>query len=154
MDGRQETDQDGHNAGSAPQAVPREPADVLLQDLPPVGRAEEALAEAGAHPRLVNSPDPAEPPRSLRRVKFDGIVAKAAMQGKIVQEFPAKLRSTLRSRAAAVHELGRCSWNVPRELHAVMKHPHHLQRRCVPQAKHEKVSRCCDSGGCRVAAPS
>jgi hypothetical protein len=116
--------------------------------------AEEALAEAGAHPRLVNSPDPAEPPRSLRRVKFDGIVAKAAMQGKIVQEFPATLRSTLRSRAAAVHQLGRCSWNVPRELHAVMKYPHHLQRRFVPQAKHEKVSRCCDSGGCRVAAPS
>lgn len=75
--------------------------DRTLASLPVVAEAihgaEEALAEAGAHPILVNVPDPAEPPRSLRRVKFDGIIAKAAMQGKILQEISPKLRTALES---------------------------------------------------------
>jgi len=75
--------------------------DRTLASLPVVAEAihgaEEALAEAGAQPMLVDVPDPAEPPRSLRRVKFDGMIAKAAMQGRIMQEVSPKLRATLRS---------------------------------------------------------
>ena len=44
--------------------------DRALASLPVVAEAihgaEEALAEAGAHPVLIDVPDPAEPPRSLR----------------------------------------------------------------------------------------
>ena len=73
--------------------------DRTLAGLPVVAEAihgaEEALAEAGAHPIIVNVPDPAEPPRSLRRVKFDGILAKAAMQGNVTRTFAQRLRHTL-----------------------------------------------------------
>ena len=75
--------------------------DRTLASLPVVAEAihgaEEALAEAGAHPILVNAPDPAEAPRALRRLKFDGMVAKAAMQGRIMEQFSPKLRGSLRS---------------------------------------------------------
>jgi LacI family transcriptional regulator len=73
--------------------------DRTLAALPVVAEAihgaEEALAEAGAHPIIVNVPDPAEPPRSLRRVKFDGVLAKAAMQGDVARTFTQRLRQTL-----------------------------------------------------------
>ena len=74
--------------------------DRALASLPVVAEAihgaEEALAEAGAHPVLIDVPDPAEPPRSLRRAMFDGIVAKAALQGRIMDTMTPKLRSALR----------------------------------------------------------
>jgi DNA-binding LacI/PurR family transcriptional regulator len=73
--------------------------DRTLASLPVVAEAihgaEEALAEAGAHPIIINVPDPAEPPRSLRRVKFDGVLAKAAMQGNVARTFTHRLRLTL-----------------------------------------------------------
>jgi MFS family permease len=73
--------------------------DRTLASLPVVAEAihgaEEALAEAGAHPILVNMADPAEPPRSLRRVKFDGMLAKAALQGRIMEALGPRLRATL-----------------------------------------------------------
>ena len=73
--------------------------DRALASLPVVAEAihgaEEALAEAGAHPMLVSMADPAEPPRSLRRVKFDGILAKAALQGRIMEAIGSRLRTTL-----------------------------------------------------------
>ena len=74
--------------------------DRALASLPVVAEAihgaEEALAEAGAHPVLIDVPDPAEPPRSLRRMMFDGIIAKAALQGQIVEQMTPKLRTALR----------------------------------------------------------
>ena len=74
--------------------------DRTLASLPVVAEAihgaEEALAEAGAHPILVNVPHPAEPPTSLRRVKFDGILAKAAMQGDLVRSMMPRIMGTLR----------------------------------------------------------
>ena len=73
--------------------------DRTLASLPVVAEAihgaEEALAEAGAHPILVSMADPAEPPRSLRRVKFDGMLAKAALQGRIMEALGHRLRATL-----------------------------------------------------------
>ena len=73
--------------------------DRTLASLPVVAEAihgaEDALAEAGAHPMLVSMADPAEPPRSLRRVKFDGILAKAALQGRIMAAIGNRLRATL-----------------------------------------------------------
>jgi LacI family transcriptional regulator len=84
--------------------------DRTLAGLPVVAEAihgaEEALADAGAHPIIVNVPDPAEPPRSLRRVKFDGILAKAAMQGNVARTFTRRLRRTL-GEAPLVWLLGR-----------------------------------------------
>jgi len=84
--------------------------DRTLAGLPVVAEAihgaEEALAEAGAHPIIVNVPDPAEPPRSLRRVKFDGVLAKAAMQGNVARTFTYRLRLTL-GEAPLVWMLGR-----------------------------------------------
>jgi len=84
--------------------------DRTLAGYPAVGEAihgaEEALAEAGAHPVLVNVPDPSEPPRSLRRTRFDGIIAKAALQGDIVSALGSKLRGVLESNAL-VWMLGR-----------------------------------------------
>jgi DNA-binding LacI/PurR family transcriptional regulator len=84
--------------------------DRTLAGLPVVAEAihgaEEALAEAGAHPIIVNVPDPAEPPRSLRRVKFDGVLAKAAMQGHVARTFTSRLRRTL-GEAPLVWMLGR-----------------------------------------------
>lgn len=75
--------------------------DRALAGLPVVAEAihgaEEALAEAGAHPVLIDVPDPAEPPRALRRTMFDGIVAKAALEGRIVQTMTPKLRTALRT---------------------------------------------------------
>lgn len=74
--------------------------DRTLASLPVVAEAihgaEEALAEAGAHPILVNVPHPAEPPTSLRRVKFDGILAKAALQGDLVRAVMPRIVGTLR----------------------------------------------------------
>ena len=74
--------------------------DRTLASLPVVAEAihgaEEALAEAGAHPILINVPHPAEPPASLRRVKFDGILAKAAMQGDLVRAVMPRIMGTLR----------------------------------------------------------
>jgi LacI family transcriptional regulator len=74
--------------------------DRTLASLPVVAEAihgaEEALAEAGAHPILVNVPHPAEPPTSLRRVKFDGILAKAALQGDVVEAMMPRIVGTLR----------------------------------------------------------
>lgn len=74
--------------------------DRTLASLPVVAEAihgaEEALAEAGAHPILVNMPHPAEPPTSLRRVKFDGILAKAALQGDLVSAMMPRITATLR----------------------------------------------------------
>ncbi len=73
--------------------------DRTLAGLPVVAEAihgaEEALAEAGAHPIIVNVPDPREPPRSLRRVRFDGVLAKAAMKGNVTRTFNARLGMTL-----------------------------------------------------------
>lgn len=73
--------------------------DRTLASLPVVAEAihgaEQALAEAGAHPMLVNMADPTEPPRSLRRLKFDGILAKAALQGRIMTALGPRLRGTL-----------------------------------------------------------
>jgi LacI family transcriptional regulator len=73
--------------------------DRTLASLPVVAEAihgaEDALAEAGAHPMLVSMADPFEPPRSLRRVKFDGILAKAALQGRIMEAIGNRLRATL-----------------------------------------------------------
>jgi LacI family transcriptional regulator len=84
--------------------------DRSLASLPAVAEAihgaEEALAEVGAHPMLINVPDPSEPPRSLRRVLFDGILAKAALQGAVVDALGSKLRSVLESNAL-VWMLGR-----------------------------------------------
>lgn len=84
--------------------------DRTLASLPAVAEAihgaEEALAEAGAHPVLINVPDPTEPPRSLRRVRFDGILAKAALQGDVVAAIGPKLRRVLESNAL-VWMLGR-----------------------------------------------
>lgn len=84
--------------------------DRTLAGYPAVGEAihgaEEALAEVGAHPVLVNVPDPTEPPRSLRRTRFDGIIAKAALQGDIVDALGSKLRGVLESNAL-VWMLGR-----------------------------------------------
>jgi DNA-binding LacI/PurR family transcriptional regulator len=77
--------------------------DRSLASYPAVGEAvhgvEEALSAAGAHPVLVNVPDPAEPPRSLRRTRFDGIIAKAALQGDIMTALGSKLRGVLESNA-------------------------------------------------------
>lgn len=74
--------------------------DRTLASLPVVAEAihgaEEALAEAGAHPILVNVPHPAEPPKSLRRVRFDGIIAKAALQGDVMREVVPRIRATFR----------------------------------------------------------
>ena len=74
--------------------------DRTLASLPVVAEAihgaEEALAEAGAHPILINVPHPAEPPASLRRVKFDGILAKAALQGDLVRSMMPRIMGTLR----------------------------------------------------------
>ena len=74
--------------------------DRTLASLPVVAEAihgaEEALAEAGAHPILINVPHPAEPPTSLRRVKFDGILAKAALQGDLVRSMMPRIMGTLR----------------------------------------------------------
>lgn len=74
--------------------------DRTLARLPVVAEAihgaESALAEAGAHPILVNMPHPAEPPTSLRRVKFDGILAKAALQGNLVRAMMPRITGTLR----------------------------------------------------------
>ena len=73
--------------------------DRTLASLPVVAEAihgaEDALAEAGAHPMLVSMADPAEPPRSLRRLKFDGILAKAALQGRIMEAIGNRLRALL-----------------------------------------------------------
>jgi len=84
--------------------------DRTLASLPVVGEAihgaEEALTEAGAHPVLVNVPDPTEPPRSLRRVRFDGILAKAALQGDLAAAIGPKLRGVLEGNAL-VWMLGR-----------------------------------------------
>lgn len=74
--------------------------DRTLASLPVVAEAihgaEEALAEAGAHPILVNAPHPAEPPKSLRRIRFDGILAKAALQGDVIRVLMPRIRSTFR----------------------------------------------------------
>jgi DNA-binding LacI/PurR family transcriptional regulator len=74
--------------------------DRTLASLPVVAEAihgaEEALAEAGAHPILINVPHPAEPPASLRRVKFDGILAKAALQGNLIRAVLPRIVGTLR----------------------------------------------------------
>lgn len=74
--------------------------DRTLASLPVVAEAihgaEEAIAESGAHPILVNVSHPAEPPSSLRRVRFDGIIAKAALQGDVMREIPPRLRTTFR----------------------------------------------------------
>lgn len=84
--------------------------DRTLAGLPAVAEAihgaEEALAAAGAHPLLINVPDPAEPPRALRRVRFDGILAKAGLQGDISDAMGAKFRAVLESNAL-VWMLGR-----------------------------------------------
>jgi len=84
--------------------------DRTLAGYPAVGEAihgaEEALAEVGAHPVLVNVPDPREPPRSLRRTRFDGIIAKAALQGDILAALGSKLRGVMESNAL-VWMLGR-----------------------------------------------
>jgi LacI family transcriptional regulator len=84
--------------------------DRTLAALPVVAEAihgaEEALAEAGAHPMIVNVPDPTAPPRSLRRVKFDGVLGKAAMQGNVGRAFTSRLRATL-GEAPLVWMLGR-----------------------------------------------
>lgn len=84
--------------------------DRTLAGLPVVAEAihgaEEALAEAGAHALIVNVPCPAEPPRSLRRVKFDGVLAKAAMQGDVSRAFSPRMRLTLAA-APLVWMLGR-----------------------------------------------
>ena len=73
--------------------------DRALSALPSVADAihgaEAALAEAGAHPLLVNASDPAAPPKSLRREKFDGIVAKAALQGDVIKALRSRVQATL-----------------------------------------------------------
>jgi DNA-binding LacI/PurR family transcriptional regulator len=73
--------------------------DRTLASLPVVAEAihgaEDALAEAGAQTMLVSMAAPAEPPRSLRRVKFDGMLAKAALQGRIMEAIGGRLRATL-----------------------------------------------------------
>lgn len=84
--------------------------DRTLAGLPAVAEAihgaEEALAAAGAHPTLINVPDPTAPPRALRRVRFDGILAKAALQGDIADAIGSKFRSVIESNAL-VWMLGR-----------------------------------------------
>lgn len=84
--------------------------DRTLAGLPAVAEAihgaEEALAAAGAHPTLINVPDPTSPPRALRRVRFDGILAKAALQGDIADAIGSKFRSVIESNAL-VWMLGR-----------------------------------------------
>jgi len=84
--------------------------DRTLASLPAVAEAihgaEEALAAAGAHPTLIDVPDPISPPRSLRRVRFDGILAKAALQGDIADAIGSKFRGVLESNAL-VWMLGR-----------------------------------------------
>jgi LacI family transcriptional regulator len=74
--------------------------DRALASLPVVAEAihgaEEALADVGAQPILLNSPCPAEPPRSLRRIRFDGFLAKSALQGDIMGTVGPRLRTTLR----------------------------------------------------------
>jgi LacI family transcriptional regulator len=84
--------------------------DRTLASLPAVAEAihgaEEALAAAGAHPTLIDVPDPLSPPRSLRRVRFDGILAKAALQGDIADAIGSKFRGVLESNAL-VWMLGR-----------------------------------------------
>ncbi|MFM7208087.1 MAG: LacI family DNA-binding transcriptional regulator [Planctomycetaceae bacterium] len=77
--------------------------DRTLATHPAVGECihgvEEALAECGAHPVLVNVSDPREPPRSLRRIRFDGIIAKAALQGDIMAALGSKIQTVLSSNA-------------------------------------------------------
>jgi LacI family transcriptional regulator len=84
--------------------------DRTLASLPAVAEAihgaEEALAAAGAHPTLIDVPDPTDPPRALRRVRFDGILAKAALQGDIADAIGSKFRGVLESNAM-VWMLGR-----------------------------------------------
>jgi len=84
--------------------------DRTLAGYPAVGEAihgaEEALSEVGAHPVLVNVPDPSEPPRSLRRTRFDGIIAKAALQGDVVAALGSKLQGVLQS-SSLIWVLGR-----------------------------------------------
>ncbi len=84
--------------------------DRTLASLPAVAEAihgaEEALSAAGAHPTLINVPDPTAPPRALRRVRFDGILAKAALQGDVADAIGSKFRSVLESNAL-VWMLGR-----------------------------------------------
>ncbi len=84
--------------------------DRTLASLPAVAEAihgaEESLAAAGAHPTLIDVPDPMSPPRSLRRVRFDGILAKAALQGDIAEAIGSKFRGVLESNAL-VWMLGR-----------------------------------------------
>jgi LacI family transcriptional regulator len=84
--------------------------DRTLASLPAVAEAihgaEEGLAEAGAHPTLIDVPDPTEPPRALRRVRFDGILAKAALEGDIADAIGSKFRGVLESNAL-VWMLGR-----------------------------------------------
>jgi LacI family transcriptional regulator len=84
--------------------------DRTLASLPAVAEAihgaEEALAAAGAHPTLIDVPDPTGPPRALRRVRFDGILAKAALQGDIADAIGSKFRGVLESNAI-VWMLGR-----------------------------------------------
>ena len=84
--------------------------DRTLASLPVVAEAihgaEEALAESGAHPILVNVPDPSEPPKSLRRIRFDGILAKAALQGDVMRAIVPRIRSSFRE-APLVWLLGR-----------------------------------------------
>lgn len=84
--------------------------DRTLASLPAVAEAihgaEEALAAAGAHPTLIDVPDPTDPPRALRRVRFDGILAKAALQGDIADAIGSKFRGVLESNAL-VWMLGR-----------------------------------------------
>jgi len=84
--------------------------DRTLASLPAVAEAihgaEEALAAAGAHPTLIDVPDPTDPPRALRRVRFDGILAKAALQGDIADAIGSKFRGVLES-SAMVWMLGR-----------------------------------------------
>jgi LacI family transcriptional regulator len=86
--------------------------DRTLASLPAVAEsihgAEEALAAAGAHPTLIDVPDPTDPPRALRRVRFDGILAKAALQGDIADAIGSKFRGVLESNAM-VWMLGRPS---------------------------------------------
>jgi LacI family transcriptional regulator len=84
--------------------------DRTLASLPAVAEAihgaGEALAAAGAHPTLIDVPDPTDPPRALRRVRFDGILAKAALQGDIGDAIGSKFRGVLESNAL-VWMLGR-----------------------------------------------
>jgi LacI family transcriptional regulator len=84
--------------------------DRTLAGLPAVAEAihgaEEALAAAGAHPTLINVPDPTAPPRALRRLRFDGILAKAGLQGDIADAIGSKFRGVLEANAL-VWMLGR-----------------------------------------------